>query len=447
MRVGLIAMSGVRLQSEALRELGVTLPGFVDRGKVIAALPSLGLLALAAQTPPGIDIDYVEAADVCSHELGDYDLVAFSTFTAMAYECYELADRYRARGVPVVIGGLHATLLPEEAGQHADAVCIGEGEPLWPRILEDAAAGQLRPFYRQDEPGSCDLAGTASPRFDLLDIDRYNRLTVQTSRGCPRDCEFCAASRILGRYRVKPVEKVMREVDAIAALWDRPFIELADDNTFVDRTWAREFLREMARRDIRWFTETDVSIAEDPELLDLLAASGCQQVLIGFESVSPTSLDGLDRGNWKRKQMDGYRRAIDAIQARGVSVNGCFILGLDGDTPDTFEQVRDFVLESALLESQVTVLTPFPGTRLYHRLKDEGRLLGDEFWDRCTLFDVNFRPKGMSVADLEQGLQFLFSELYNERIQARRKRHYMDLYRDRLGAPAPADVTARGGEA
>lgn len=433
MRVGIISMSGVRVRNEELASLGVSLPGFVQRGKVIASLPSLAILTLAAVTPPDVEFEYMEVDDIRQHGLRtDFELIGFSTFTAMAYECYELADQYRAAGIPVVIGGLHATLLPEEAKLHADAVCVGEGETLWPRILEDAAKGKLEAFYRETKPGSYDVTTTPIPRFELLELDRYNRLTVQTSRGCPLDCEFCAASKIYGRYRIKPVEQVMAEVDAIERVWSNPFIELADDNTFVNKQWAKDFLREMGQRNIHWFTETDISVADDPEMLDLLANSGCQQILIGLESVTPDNLDKLDRANWKRKRLDGYRKAIDTIQNKGITVNGCFILGLDGDTPDTFETVRDFILDSNLLESQVTVLTPFPSTRLYHRLKAEGRLLEDQYWDRCTLFDVTFRPKRMSVEDLQEGMKFLFSELYNERVYARRKRHYMEIYKGLL---------------
>ncbi|MBM3216442.1 B12-binding domain-containing radical SAM protein [Candidatus Poribacteria bacterium] len=436
MRVAFVSMSGVRIYSPELVALGVTLPGFVQRGEVIASLPSLAGITLAALTPSDVEFHYFEVDDIARHDiLADYDLVAFSTFTAMAYECYALADRYRAQGTPVVIGGLHATLVPEEAALHADAVCVGEGESQWGSILEDARRGTLRRFYREDLPGTYDLSQTPPPRYDLLDTERYNRLTVQTSRGCPRDCEFCAASKVFGRYRVKPVEQVMREIDAIQSVWDLPFIELADDNTFVNRDWAKRFLHEMGKRDIHWFTETDVSVADDPELLDLLAESGCQQVLIGLESVSPGSFVNLDRGDWKRRRLDGYRRAIDAIQSRGVTVNGCFIVGLDGDTPDTFERIRDFVLDSNLLECQITVLTPFPGTRLYRRLQAEGRLLAESYWDRCTLFDITFAPKQMSVRDLEEGLHFLFRELYSEPVTLRRKRHYIDIQK-RLTARA-----------
>jgi len=439
MKVAFVSMSGVRVRTEELARLGVSLPGFVDRGQVIASLPSLAGITLAALTPSDVRLDYYDVADVKAAEvLEGYDLVAFSSFTAMAYECYAFADRHRAAGIATVIGGLHATLMPEEAKQHADAVCVGEGETLWPRIVEDARRRSLEPVYREEQPGRYDLSQTPVPRFDLLEIDKYNRLTVQTSRGCPLDCEFCAASKIYGRYRIKPVAQVMAEIDAILAVWPNPFIELADDNTFVDKRWAKEFLRQLRARQVRWFTETDVSLADDPELLDLLADAGCQQVLVGLESPRTSSLDRLDRANWKRQRRDTYERFIDEVQSRGVTVNGCFILGLDPDTPDVFPEVADFVKRTGLIECQVTVLTPFPGTRLYERLKAEGRLLCDEYWDRCTLFDVTLRPKGMSVDELEAGMRWLFSQLYSAAEQTRRRRHFIEVEKRRMRRMARA---------
>ena len=373
-KLGLIAVSGVRIYNERLIRLGVTLPGFVERARVIASMPSLGLLTLAAVTPDDFDVTYLEAPDFDPAPLGahDFDIVGISSFTAKADVMYAIADFYRARGTTVVLGGLHCTLLPEEAAAHADAVVVGEGELLWPKLLADWRRGALRPVYRNASFRDVDLARAPIPRYDLLDISRYNRMPVQTSRGCPLDCEFCAASKIFGGYKRKPVENVTRELRAVKAIVDHPFIELADDNTFVDKRWSRELVRAIAEMEVHWFTETDVSVADDDELLDLLGASGCRQVLIGFESPSARSLEGIEAHDWKARRHGGYRRAIDAIQRRGVTVNGCFILGLDHDTPDTFHEIERFVKESGLMEVQVTVLTPFPGTALYRRLRAEG---------------------------------------------------------------------------
>jgi radical SAM superfamily enzyme YgiQ (UPF0313 family) len=430
MKVAFASMSGVRVINPTLRELGVSLPGFVERGNVIASLPSLAGITLAAMTPPHIQFDYYDVPEVnAAPDFSGYDLVAISSFTAMAKEAYILAAKLKAQKVRTVMGGLHATWNPDDVAPHVDAVCVGEGEALWSQILNDAQNGSLQKYYRQPEGVRWDMQQSPIPKFELLDLDRYNRLTVQTSRGCPLDCSFCAASKVYGNYRIKSVEQVMTEIDAIKKIWANPFIEFADDNTFVNKRWGKEFLTQLRSRDVRWFTETDVSLADDPSMLDLLAESGCQQVLIGLEAIDATSLQGLDQANWKMKRRDGYVRFIDEVQSRGITVNGCFILGLDDQTAEVFPRVKDFILETGLLESQVTVLTPFPGTRLFEQYKKEGRLLDEYATEKCTLFDVNFHPKKMTVDDLEQGMRYLFKELYNEEIYSRRKRHYIELYK------------------
>lgn len=433
MKIGLIAVSGVRVVNERLVRLGVTLPGFVERARVIASMPSLGLLTLAAATPPEYDVRYVEcpAFDPAALAPHDFDVVAISSFTAKADVMYAIADYYRARGTTVVLGGLHCTLLPDEAATHADAVVVGEGELLWPRVLADWRAGRLARVYRNGSFRDVALGDRPVPRYDLLDPAAYNRFPLQTSRGCPLDCEFCAASKIFGGYKRKPIDQVARELAAIARVARHPFVELADDNTFVDKRWSRELVRTLGAAQVHWFTETDVSVAEDPSLLDALAESGCRQVLIGFESPDRASLARIEAHDWKARQHGGYLRAIDEVQRRGVSVNGCFILGLDNHTPDVFPAVERFVKASGLMEVQVTVLTPFPGTALYRRLHAEGRLFQDRYWDRCTLFDVNYRPKRMTVEDLEQGLEYLMGALYTSQEVERRRALYLDAVLDR----------------
>jgi len=267
---------------------------------------------------------------------------------------------------------------------------------------------------------------------ELHRLGAYNRITVQTTRGCPLDCHFCAASKLYGpRYRLKPVERILAEIDFIRTLWRRPFIEFADDNTFVNKPWAKRLLRELAGRQVRFFTETDVSVSDDDELLDLLYPSGCRQVLIGFESSDPAGLEGIDRANWKAGRHARTLDAIDRIQDRGISVCGCFIVGLESDTPAIFDQLREFIERSHLLEVQITVLTPFPGTRLYDRLLKEGRILRPGAWERCTLFDVNFKPRGMTVEELEEGLLRLWRDTWNAEAYARRRRHYRSLLQAR----------------
>lgn len=430
MHIGLIAVSGVRACDKELLALGLTLPGFVERSKVIASLPSLGLLTLAGLTPSHHQQTYVEMPepDAAPDPLPRFDLVAISTFSAQAREAYALADRYRAMGVPVVMGGLHVSALPDEAAAHADAVVIGPGESVWPRLLRDAEAGRLQPRYG---PEPFDLADAPMPAFELLEIDRYNRLTVQTSRGCPFQCEFCASSILLSpRYQQKPAGKVLAEIDRIRRLWPRPFIELADDNTFVNKPYWKELLPQITRRRIRWFTETDISSGEDDELLSLMRDSGCAQVLIGLESPEPTGLDHLElRANWKHHRWPDYRRLVRNIQGHGIRVNGCFILGLDGHGPDIFDQVYDFARELELFDVQITLPTAFPGTPLHDRLSRAGRLIQPDNWDTCTLFDLNFHPTPMTREQLTRGFRDLGMRLYDQPLTRWRRDNFNRKYR------------------
>jgi radical SAM superfamily enzyme YgiQ (UPF0313 family) len=268
------------------------------------------------------------------------------------------------------------------------------------------------------------------PSFEMLDIGKYNRLTVQASRGCPMRCEFCASSVLLTeRYAQKPIERVLAEINQICRLWRRPFLELADDNAFVNKPYWKRLLPQLADKHIHWFAETDLSVAEDEELLDLMRRAGCAQVLIGLESPTRTGLAGLElKGDWKHARWPRYRQAIQTIQSHGIRVNGCFVLGLDGHTVEIFDAVLDFARDSELYDVQITLQTPFPGTPLYERLRGEGRLLYDGQWERCTLFDVNYRPQPMTPEELRTGFHRLAVELYSEERTKWRRENFNHKY-------------------
>lgn len=432
MKIGLIAMSGVRACDEELLRLGLTLPGFVERSRTIASLPSLGLLTLAGMTPDRHEIVYLDVQDIdaVGMDWSTFDLVAISTFTAQAPEAYELADRCRAGGARVVMGGLHVTCLPDEALEHCDAVVVGEGELCWPQVLADTERGDLLNKYLS-KPREFDLADAPMPAYHLLDMDKYNRITVQTSRGCPWKCEFCASSILLTpKYKQKPAEKVLAEIDRIRELWPRPFIEFADDNSFVDRRYWKRLLPELAKRRIKWFTETDISVGEDDELLTLMREAGCAEVLIGLESPSEQGMRGLElKADWKRKRRGDYLRLVHNIQSHGIRVNGCFVLGLDGQTPDIFDRVYNFARELELYDVQITLQTPFPGTPLYERLRRTGRLLEANAWHRCTLFDLTFQPTPMTADELVQGFRDLAVRLYSDEATGWRRETFKNKYR------------------
>jgi radical SAM superfamily enzyme YgiQ (UPF0313 family) len=436
MKIGFLAMSGLRAHDHKLLELGLTLPGVRERGKVLSSLPSLGLLYLAACTPPGHELHYAEAEGDGSEPPDVYgcDLVAISTFSAQVFEAYAVADRLRKAGVRVAMGGLHVTVQPEEALAHADYVLQGEGERTWPAAVNAIVQGKAQRVWSSADFPALDIRSLPVPRYDLLVGRRYSRFPVQTTRGCPWRCDFCASNVMLKEpYRKRPVADVVRDIQVIRRLHKRPFIEFADDNTFVDHAWGKDLCRQLIPLGVKWFTETDISVADDVELLQLMRHARCRQVLIGLESPDGSALEGIElRANFKSRRAGTYVDALRRIQAQGITVNGCFILGLDRQTPDIFEQVLDFAMRVPLYDVQITVLTPFPGTPLYARLLREGRILAPGRWDLCTLFDVNYVPKNMTVDQLREGVYWLAERLYNENcLMSRRKPFFDQLWRQR----------------
>jgi|GEM_PF-17611 len=426
MRIAMVAFSGVRAFNQELMDLGLTFPGVLERSTQVARLPSLGLLTLAGMTPKEHTVDYLDVQDLDVDNLPQgYDLVALSSLTAQITYAYALADRFRALGSKVVLGGLHVTALPDEAKAHADAIVIGEGESVWCDLVDDAARGALQPVYdARKKPFHLDQS--PMPAFELLDYDRYNRITIQTSRGCPHSCSFCASSILLTqKYKQKPIDHVLAEIDRVCSLWRRPFLELADDNSFVNKKYWDELLPELEKRRIRWFTEADIAVGDDPVFLDKLRKSGCKEVLIGLESDQLDELSGIEtRNNWKQKRHHTYLENIRRIQAAGIRVNGCFIFGIDGQTPEVFDRVYRFTEEASLFDVQLTLLTPFPGTPLYQQLKTSGRLTHDEQWERFTLFDLNYKPVGMTSQQLTDGFKDLVVRMYDPEFQRKRRRGF-----------------------
>lgn len=435
MRIALIALSGIKPDDRARLALGRSLYGIVDRWDDIESLPSLALLTLAGMTGGEHEYQYFEVEETDDIEAlpTDFDLVAISSYTAKIRMAYALSEWYRARGVPTVIGGPHVSCLPEEAAQYCDAVVIGEGEPNWLQVLEDCAAGRLRQFYG-DLCAPFDMQNSPMPAYEILDLEKYNRLPVQTSRGCPHRCEFCASSVLIAnKYKQKPIENVLAEIDKIKALWRRPFVEFADDNSFVNLRYWKELLQELKGRRVRWFTQTDLSVARDDEMLELMADSGCVQVLIGFESPSAEDLRGLElKNDWKCRHFRDAAESIERIQSYGISVLGCFVVGMDTQGPECFDAVCKFARETELYDVQVTILTPFPGTPLYGRLKREGRLLEEEAWNKCTLYDVNFQPAKMSPRELADGFNYLLERVYNAEETKWRRNCFKKHYRQRV---------------
>lgn len=400
--------------------------------------PSLSLLTIAALTPADIQVEYTNEDFAPIDFDGGYGVVGITTMTPTAERAYRIADLFRQKGVYVVIGGVHASARPEEAALHADSVIVGEAEELWPRFLQDFREGEPLRIYRNPTGHFSDLSRSNVPRYDLLRgrqslLDPeyfYNFVPIQTSRGCPHDCEFCLVSGIYGkRARKKTVGQVRREILAIKKHVPNRLVLFADDNLFVDRRSAVELLAEIEKLGIRWIGQSDVSIGEDDELLELLYRSGCLFLLIGLESLNAENLGEINPNRWKLRQLKNYERNIRNIQEHGVMVFGAFMFGFDHDHPTVFQDVVGF-MDRNHLAGQLTFVTPLPGTRMYNRLRQEERFLyAEPFWERCTFLDVIFKLKNMSKEQAEEGFLWAYQQIFNENAFNRRADYIKDIYK------------------
>jgi radical SAM superfamily enzyme YgiQ (UPF0313 family) len=322
-----------------------------------------------------------------------------------APRAYEIADAFRARGVKVVLGGVHATFFPEEAGEHADVVVLGEAEGIWPSLIEDVMAGRLqKTYHRRDRPS---LDGLPTPRRDLFVKSRYAfSNTISATRGCPYSCSYCSVTSFFGHtYRLRPVEEVVAEVDTLR---DAKYLAFVDDNIAANPRYAKDLFRALIPYRKRWVAEASIGIAKDEELLRLAAASGCISVLIGFESVSPTALASVGK---RVNVPEEYEPAIKRIQSYGIAVHGFFIFGLDGDDEGVFERTVRYCQEMRLETASFSALVPFPGTSIYQSLEREGRILTKD-WARYD-GSIVFEPKGMSADTLERGTRWAWREFYS----------------------------------
>lgn len=378
-------------------------------GKVLA--PPLALPLLAGLTPRDIDIHLVDENVERTDINIPADLVAISCMTASAPRSYELADAFRQRGIPVVMGGIHPTVMPDEASVHADAVIIGEAEPVWHEVVNDWAANRLKPRY--ENYGLANMEGLPLPRRDLLKRDRYlTTNVVQTARGCPNGCSFCSVTAISGRrYRFRPVQEVVEEVRSL-----KGWIGFVDDNIVGHGRRAKELFEALIPLKRRWVGQGDLSMAKDPELMKLAVRSGCQALFMGLESVSPENLlatskrpnVGLDMGD-----------AIRKIHKAGIEIIGSFVLGLDGDGKDVFKRTAAFAIAHQLVAAQFSVITPYPGTVIREQLKQEDRVLSDD-WSKYTMSDVVIKPKNMTPQELQDGQKATYRDFYSMQSIVRR---------------------------
>lgn len=366
-------------------------------------MPTLGLLRVAGATPPGWTVTILDEKTEPIDFSQPVDLVGITGMTPAIDRAYEIADTFRARRVPVVMGGIHVSMMPEEALAHCDAVLIGEAEGLWPRLLADLARGVMRRWYRHEAfPRLADLG---VPDWSLYEGKRYLPFhCVETSRGCPHGCDFCSVTNYFGGcYRTRPPADVEAEIRALRPFEGRFVLKnvvfFVDDNIAGDRSHARELLPRLIPYRLKWVGQASTTIAHADELLTLCRQSGCMGLLIGFETLSKEKLKAVRKGF---NSPDDYLDAIKKMHDYGIGVSGAFVFGLDGDDPGVFDRTYEFVQQAKVEAPYFSILTPYPGTRLYQRLLAAGRIT-DRNWSNYNTNNVVYEPRGMTAQQLFDG--------------------------------------------
>jgi radical SAM superfamily enzyme YgiQ (UPF0313 family) len=394
-------------------------------------LSFLNLPYIAALSPPGTEVKIVDEAFEKINFGEEVDLVGITAQTPVSLRAYQIADEFRKRGIPVVMGGVHASMLPQEALQHVDAVVVGEAEEVWPDLIKDLKKGQMRRIYAGN--GFINPSDLPLPRRDLLSEKFYFPLKLlETTRGCPHHCDFCGVSKFFGfRYRNRPITEIERELSTLFQkgpvmppglkkilsllskdlpyFLKRRLLYIIDSNIAGDKRFCLELLTLLKGFDLLWYGHAPVSIAFDQKLLGGFARSGCIAINIGFESFSTQNLNAMGKGF---NQPSRYTEAVQRIHDQGIGIMGTFIVGLDDDDPGVFQRIIDFSLDSKLDWALTFIMAPYPGTDSFSRLEREGRIFCRD-WEKYDSLNVVYQPLRMSVEELEKGMRRIWKEVFS----------------------------------
>jgi radical SAM superfamily enzyme YgiQ (UPF0313 family) len=394
-------------------------------------LSFLNLPYIAAVTPPGVEVKIVDEAFEKINFEEKVELVGITAQTPVALRAYQIAEEFKKRGIPVVMGGVHASMLPQEALQHADAVVVGEAEEVWPDLIEDLRRGQMRRIYMGG--GFINPSDLPLPRRDLLNEKFYFPLKLlETTRGCPHHCDFCGVSKFFGfRYRNRPISEIERELKTLFQrgpvmnsvlkkilsllskdlpyFLKRRLLYIIDSNVAGDKRFCLELLSLLKEFDLLWYGHAPVSIAFDQKLLEGFAQSGCIAINIGFESFSTKNLKAMGK---RFNQPSRYAEAVKRIHAQGIGIMGTFIVGLDDDDPGVFQRIIDFCIDSKLDWALTFIMAPYPGTDSFLRLEKEERIFCRD-WEKYDSLNVVYQPLQMSVEELEKGMRRIWKEVFS----------------------------------
>lgn len=379
-----------------------------------STFPPLSLAYVAAVTPSNWEVKILDE-NFEQVEFEEADLVGITAFTSNITRAYEIAQEYTKRKIKVVMGGIHASMLPDEALNYADSVVIGEVENIWGRVISDFENKCFSPVYKGPK---IDLGCyKVKPRRDLLHPG-YLWHSVQTSRGCPFNCNFCSVSKYLGsEYRQRSANDVLGELDEI----EGKYVFFLDDNligyTQANKNRAKDLFRGMMARGVkrRWWMQSSINVGDDEQLIELAAQSGCMYVFIGFETISVEHLKGMKKGINLKIGVENYKKVVDLFHKYGIAVLGAFIIGNDQESPGYYKALADFIIRSGIDIVQITILTPLPGTTLMRQLQKEGRLTHENFptdWDKYRFSYVVHEPKGVSSDIIYTGNNYIKNAIY-----------------------------------
>jgi len=371
-----------------------------------AMSPSIALLVLASLTPKEHRV-HIEDENVQQLNLSDNpDLVGISVNVDTSKRAYEIATIYRNKGIPVILGGIHASANPDEGLKFGCSVCIGEAEELWPLILQDIALGDLKQRYYNPYP--TDLNKTPSPRWDLIKQSKYLYTNiVVTSRGCPFACEFCynSCDYVHHKFRNRPVESVVEEIKRLGTKQ----VMFVDDNFIGNVSWTKNFLQAIKILNLKWHAAVSVNIGSHPDLLDEMKESGCQSLFIGFETINKLSLNSVNK---YQNNTGIYESVISEIHAKGIMVNASLVFGFDHDYQGVFQDTLDWLVKNKVETMTAHILTPYPGTKIYQKYVIDGRIV-DFDASHYNTSHVVFSPKNMTAEELYNGYIWIYKEFYS----------------------------------
>ncbi len=372
-------------------------------------VPPITGIHMAAITPAEHEVRVIHQQVDKINLNTDADLIAISFFSGFALAAYNLAVEFRKRGKTLVAGGPHVTYCQEEALQYFDAIITGEAENAWPVLLEDLRNGELK---RQYAGTPCDMNNLPTPRYDLLPSKFFIKKVIQATRGCPFSCSFCTVPSLNPGFRLRPVKDVIRDAsyDKFKFWFQRKIVWFWDDNLTINRPYIRELLQEMIPLKKWWLTQASMDIAKDPALLDLMKASGCIGVFLGIESFG---VDSLVDANKRQNKISNYAAAVKAIRKRGIAVMAGFIAGFDHDDEQSIINMADQLMEIGIDVPFLSIMTPFRGTPIRKTMEKEGRILDDRNWNFYNGYNVAFKPKKLTEAQLLQAHRSLWKKSFS----------------------------------